>query len=541
MSTSITRGQLKKNLIVASLQLFLALLLCIIYFVFITFFGGEFLVIIKGLWILPVFLVLLLAGTLAAVILAAQSLRTRTPQDGLSSRITHPGMRNAWLIGWAIANLMLIPPILFVGKVLALGALGSVPLFLIAILLIPFLGYALLFLISSVQTLLRFVRRQGSPHLMWGVEFSGFAFLFAFFAFSLVAASWNPQWTEGVQHRKLFVPGEEPGRGYRIPAMIVLPGDVLLAFAESRIDPMSDLLDINLVMKRSLDGGQTWSAIQSLQDMGSHTVHSPCPVFDHDTQTVWLPFCVDYQRLFIITSTDYGLNWSEPRDLSQELGLPEATWCHNGPGNGIQLSSGRLVIPTCLSQPRVLYSDDHGVTWQLGEPMTSKRMGTQVLETGIGTEPQVFERIDGALCANLRYKRGGYRIVTCSDDGGETWQPWSFQEDLPDPGTQASILRFTSEKEGMKNRLLFSSPGAPYRGEFTIRMSYDEGKTWPVSKLVYEGAAGYSQLAVLSDYSILALFEAGRYDLRESITFIKVNLDWLTDGKDRLESSAASQ
>ncbi|MBC7233587.1 MAG: exo-alpha-sialidase [Chloroflexi bacterium] len=540
MNTSITRRQWKWDLIVACLQLFFALLLCIIYLVFITSFGGEFLIVIKGLWVLPIFLALLLAGTLTAVILAARGMRVPALQSALPSWLAHLTTRNAWLIGWSIVNLLLIPPILFVGKVLALGALGSVPLFLIGILLIPFLGYSLLFLISSIQTLLRFVRRQGSNRLIWGVEFSGFAFLFAFLAFGLIGLFWNPQWTEGVEYRRLFVPGEEPGRGYRIPAMIVLPGDVLIAFAESRLDPMSDLLDINLVMKRSLDGGHTWSALQVVQDMGNHTVHSPCPVFDRDTQTVWLPFCVDYKRLFMITSTDYGVTWSTPRDLSQELGLPEGTWCHNGPGNGIQMSTGRLVIPTCLGQARILYSDDHGVTWKISEPMTPKKVGTQILEVGIGTEPQVFERVDGALCANLRYKRGKYRIVTCSHDGGETWEPWSFQEDLPDPGTQASIMRFTSEKEGMKNRLLFSAPGAPYRGEFTIRLSYDEGKTWPVSKLVYEGAAGYSQLAVLSDYSILALFETGKYDLRESITLIRVDLDWLTDGRDHLETSLIS-
>ena len=93
---------------------------------------------------------------------------------------------------------------------------------------------------------------------------------------------------------------------------------------------------------------------------------------------------------------------------------------------------------------------------------------------------------------------------------------------------------FSSEKDGMRNRILFSNPGVPYRGDFTIRMSYDEGQTWPISKLVYQGAAGYSQIAVLSDHTILALFETGRYDLRESITLIRVDLTWLTDGIDNL-------
>ena len=86
-----------------------------------------------------------------------------------------------------------------------------------------------------------------------------------------------------------------------------------------------------------------------------------------------------------------------------------------------------------------------------------------------------------------------------------------YHEGLPAAGTQASILRFTSEEQHEQNRILFSNPGQPYRGSLTIRMSYDEGETWEVPKLVYEGAAGYSQLAVLSDYTILALFEAGVY------------------------------
>ena len=180
------------------------------------------------------------------------------------------------------------------------------------------------------------------------------------------------------------------------------------------------------------------------------------------------------------------------------------------------------MIPTSLGDARVIYSDDHGLTWEMGGPI------------GKGGEPQVFERVDGALCANLRSTRGGYRIQACSSDGGKTWEPWSYNENLPAAGTQASILRFTTETTSDRNRVLFSNPGAPYRGEFTIRLSYDEGVTWPISMLVYQGAAGYSSMAVLSDHSILALFETGRFDLRESITLIKFDLGWLTDGMDPL-------
>jgi sialidase-1 len=510
----------KTDLTISLLQLFFAILFCAIYVVFMTSFQGEFLIIVKGLWILPVFILFLLGGSIYSAVMAIKSKRKQELYGILSDRIQNPSLRRIWLLGWAIWNLIASLPILLVGKVLALGALGSVPNFLVALLILPFIGFAILFIISSLKLFIEMVHRQKHLRLMRGVTLSGFAFLFAFGAFGILSAFWNPQWAEGMEPMPIFTPGEEPGRGYRIPAMIVLPGDIVLAFSESRINAMSDLLDIHIVMKRSLDGGETWSPIQIVEDFGTHTVHSPCPVYDQKTQIVWLPYCIDYETLFLTSSSDAGLTWSTPRNLSQELDLPEGTWCHNGPGNGIQTSKGRLVIPTSLGDARVIYSDDDGQTWEMSDPI------------GKGGEPQVFERVDGTLCANLRSTRGGYRIQACSNDGGETWKAWSYNEDLPAAGTQASILRFTEEATDDQNRVLFSNPGAPYRGEFTIRMSYDEGVTWPISKLVYQGAAGYSSLAVLSNHSILALFETGKYDLRESITLIRLDLGWLTDGKD---------
>jgi sialidase-1 len=510
------------DLILSILQLLFALLFCAIYIVFMTAFQGEFLIIVKGLWILPIFVFFLLGGSIYSVVMAIKSRRAREFHGILSDKIRNPSLRRIWLFGWALWNLIASLPILLVGKVLAMGALGSIPDFLIALLILPFISYTTLFVISSLKFFIEMARHQHDLRLVRGVTLSGFAFLFAFGAFGILSAFWHPQWAEGLEPVPIFTPGEEPGRGYRIPAMIALPGDIVLAFSESRINAMSDLLDIDIVMKRSLDGGETWSPIQIVKDIGRHTVHSPCPTYDQETQTVWLPYCIDYETLFITHSTDAGSTWSKARNLSRELGLSEGTWCHNGPGNGIQTSKGRLVIPTSLGDARVIYSDDHGTTWKLGEPI------------GKGGEPQIFERADGTLYATLRSTRGGYRIQACSSDEGESWQPWSYNDNLSAAGTQASILRFTSEESKDRNRVLFSNPGASYRGEFTIRLSYDEGATWPVSKLVYQGAAGYSSLAVLSDYSILALFETGKYDLRESITLIKVDLNWLTNGQDRL-------
>jgi sialidase-1 len=509
--------EFRRDIGLSVVLLVFALLFVVIYVVFLTSFAGEFLIVIKGMWILPVFVLLFLGNAIASLVLAIRSLRTGVFSDLPHQEAWPAHSKKAWLIGWSVWNLAAAIPIVLVGKVLALGALGSVPTVLIALLALPFVGTAAIFFLGSVATLFDLVRRREGTRLPRGLAGAGLAFLFAFGAFAVIAALWAPRWMEGVVHTPLFTPGEERGRSYRIPAMVVLPGDVLLAFAESRVNAMSDLLDIDLVMKRSLDGGRTWGPLVMLEDQDNHTVHSPCPLYDAQTRTVWLPFCVDYQTLYLTSSADAGVTWSEPRNVSRELGLPADTWCHNGPGNGIQMTSGRLVIPTSVNESSVLFSDDHGLTWWVGAPI------------GRGEEPQVFERADGALCANLRNARGSSRIVACSPDGGQTWEAPILDDELPDAGTQASILRHSTQASGGVNRLLFSNPGAPYRGELMLRLSYDEGETWPVSRLVYEGAAGYSQLAVLSDGSILVLFEAGRYDLRESITLARVSLDWLTE------------
>jgi sialidase-1 len=288
----------------------------------------------------------------------------------------------------------------------------------------------------------------------------------------------GPQRTAGAEAVPVFTPGDQPGQAYRIPSMIVLPGDTVLAFAESRQEAMSDLLNIDIVERRSLDGGRTWTPIQVVEDMGTQTVHSPTVVYDDATATVWLAFCTDYEQLYMTRSTDDGVTWAPARDLSTELGLAAGTYCHNGPGSGIQLADGRRVIPTNQGDPRALLSDDHGATWCLGGSM------------GAGEEPLVWAAVDGTVCANLRNGAGQPRIVTCSTDEGVTWQLWRLDPNLVDAGTQAAIMR--------------DAPSG--------------------------AAAGYSQIGVLSDGTILVLFETGRFDLRESITMARVDLDWLEGG-----------
>ena len=511
----------KWHLYTGILQIIFSILIGMVAVLLLLLFGGEFLIVDTIDWILPVFAILLIGGSIYSFVMTVLSRKSGRLRGFLIEKISNKKLRLVWLLFWSIWNIFVGILLIFIFRFLYFGTAGSLPEILVFILAIPFFGYAGIFIISSVKFLLEKFKYKKDTRLLRGSTAAGVAFFVVLLTFGVLLAFWNPQWTDGVERQTLFTIGEQPGRGYRIPALISLPGEVLLAFCESRFEAMSDLGDIDIVMKRSTDGGDTWDEIQVLQDRGQHTVHNPCPLFDNDTQTVWLPFCVDYNSIFIMNSSNLGVTWSEPRELTEEISA-QGLYCATGPGNGIQMSNGRLIIPSSIGGACVVYSDDHGSTWNKGGYV------------GNGGEPQVIESSNGSLVINCRSGRGENRIMAWSDNGGNTWDAWYYEEDLPAAGTQGSIHRFTNTSTHQRSRILFSNPNYFSRGHLTIRMSYDEGLTWNVSKQVYEGPSAYSSIALLSDNTIVLLFETGKYDYRESLTLIKVDLDWLTDGQDTL-------
>ena len=157
-------------------------------------------------------------------------------------------------------------------------------------------------------------------------------------------------------------------------------------------------------------------------------------------------------------------------------------------------------------------------------------------------EAQVVELSDGDLLLNMRSywgrvakraDRDGMRALARSSDGGGAWGELAFDETLIEPVCQGSFLRYTDAESGGKNRLLFSNPASKTdRVKLTVRLSYDEGKTWPLSKLLYEGKSAYSSLAVLPDRTIACLYERGEGRYSENLYFARFTLDWLTDGVD---------
>ena len=362
---------------------------------------------------------------------------------------------------------------------------------------------------------------------------------------SLAAAN---QPLKPVHSHNVFTSGTEGYHTFRIPAIIATPKGTLLAFCEGRKDGRSDTGDIDLVLKRSTDGGKTWGRLQVVWNDGQNTCGNPCPVVDESTGRIWLPMTwnhgkdpqrkieaktsTDTRRVYITYSDDDGKTWAKPKEITAAAKKPEWTWYATGPGNAIQIRhgkyKGRLVVPCdhnllvkgkSVKRSHCLYSDDHGKTWKLSRPL------------GDGTnECAVVELTDGRLLLNMRsYQGKNRRAISHSSDGGATWSPVKLDEALIEPVCQGNILRYTWPGKGGKSRILFANPASKKRERMTVRLSYDEGKTWPVSRLVYAGSAAYSNLVALPKGQFGLLYERDGY---RRITFGVFTLEELTGGKD---------
>ena len=367
-------------------------------------------------------------------------------------------------------------------------------------------------------------------------------------ALSLVAVSGPQDERAGPRFTEVYVSGEKGYNTFRIPSIITAAHGSLLAFAEARREGAGDAGDIDLVLKRSHDGGNSWSPLQVVGDNGPNTFGNPCPVIDRRTGTILLLTTqnrgTDREKdiiagtsaagrtVWLMKSTDDGATWSAPADITASVKLPDWTWYATGPGVGIQTGDGRLLIPanhavagTAAHHSHVIFSDDGGRTWQLGG---SADAGTN--------ESQVVELADGRLMLNMRNhppKPENFRMVATSTDRGRTWSRAAPDKTLIEPPAQASLLRLTRAPSQDRNRLLFSNPASVRRERMTVRLSEDEGASWPVSQVLHEGPAAYSSLVALPDRSIGLLFERGDRTPYETITFARVTLAWLTGGHDR--------
>jgi sialidase-1 len=236
--------------------------------------------------------------------------------------------------------------------------------------------------------------------------------------------------------------------------------------------------------------------------------------------------------VWITHSTDDGTTWSAAEEITATTKKADWTWYATGPGNGIQLHDGRLVIPcdykvigTHAYYAHIIYSDDHGKTWQLG--------GSAGPATN---ESAVAQLADGSLILNMRsYAHKNRRAVAYSHDGGLTWSDVQLDPALIEPVCEGSMVRY---HVGGKDVLIFANPADTVRDRITVRLSYDGGKTWPAARLVFADFSEYSSLAVLKDGAIGLLYtrgpgkpspEHGWFPATNAeIVFARFNLEWVT-------------
>ncbi len=351
--------------------------------------------------------------------------------------------------------------------------------------------------------------------------------------------------------------GQDGVDTYRIPGLVTTNAGTLIAVYDNRYNSSKDLQeDIDIGMSRSTDGGRTWEQMRVIMDMGEYGgrpeqlngVGDPCLLYDHKTNTIWVAALwmsgsapdkmlwwasqpgmspVETGQFILVKSTDDGLTWSPPINITGQIKDPAWQLLLQGPGRGITLSDGTLVFPaqfkadigamaldggkyTCHST--IVYSKDGGETWHVG---TGAKTNT--------TEAQVVELADGVLMLNMRDDRNrtdkgptNGRAVAVTTDLGRTWalHP-SSNSALPESNCMASLISTEIMTEGESKKVLFffNPNDKSDRIRMTIKASLDEGLTWPEEyqlELFSPSCFGYSCMTMVDKNTIAILYEGSR-------------------------------
>jgi sialidase-1 len=355
----------------------------------------------------------------------------------------------------------------------------------------------------------------------------------------------------------------------RIPGLLVARDNTVLVTAEARPGTGGDYDYNDVLLRRSTDGGLTFSPPVRIVDhraYGEGPVSNFVMISDQRDGVVHALFCHDYARVFAMASRDSGRTFSDPVEITRVLELLRSVYpwrvVATGPGHGLQLRQGRMIVPVWMadsggaaigSKHRVhhpsavslIYSDDHGHSWQAG-PVICKR-GDRIdgHELNDPSETIAVELSDGRVMFNMRNDTDVHRrLVAVSPDGVRDWRVLGFDPALLDPICMASMLRYDwpAVGSGPAGRILFANPDnlenlmTPQqrfrdRKRLTVKGSLDDGRTWPVSRVIESGPAGYSDLGRLADGTILCLYECGQVERMFDDRYVMLasfDPDWLT-------------
>jgi sialidase-1 len=349
---------------------------------------------------------------------------------------------------------------------------------------------------------------------------------------------------------KIFDGGSDGYHSFRIPSIVRTNANTLIAFVEGRMSMNKDHGNINVEYKRSTNNGSTWSSMMEVVGAGLGTWGNPTSVVDRNTGRIWVFMNwnsatkniggtdgydkIDTwgdRKVYYSYSDDDGLTFSTPTDMTSTLLPPNYTWDAIGPGVGIQTSNGTLVIP---AQGRNIYSTDHGATWHYK------------LIPGGTSEGAIVELNDGRLMRNDRatstvWANAKRRHVSRGTLAG-SFSTFTPDDVLLDPACQGSIVRYTGSPDRI---MILNSASTETRCKMRVRISYDGGLTWPISRKIYDwltdaeafaqGKGGYSSMVKTADYTIGALIEINENtgdsdNSHRSIEFHKFNLPWMTSG-----------
>jgi Neuraminidase (sialidase) len=347
-------------------------------------------------------------------------------------------------------------------------------------------------------------------------------------------------------HSTVWRQGEASATNHFVYGLAVSNQGTILAFAESRLQHQDDAPH-HLVLKRSTDGGLTWGPAQTIeQSIAGECWANPTALVERNSGRIFLFYVLNEHnsatRVFYRTSDDDGLSWSPRHEVTEPLTADNPygwTVFMPGPGHGVQLSNGRLILPLWARKEitlsaterdygnRLLYSDDQGETWHAGGIVPLNRELRN-------NESRIVELSDGMLLWNARTFSRNHRAMSLSRDQGMTWSPMVPYTKLPvQYACDGGFVTWANAPGYERAPLLYSTISKQrHDPENTLQvyLSVDDGNSWPLSKTVHNGPCNYSDIAVMPDGTVVVLYGAGALpqcrSAAVSVSCVRFNAVW---------------